>query len=71
MVAPGPIPLFDDRYQWLRPPTRRPEVNPLRSAALATVPVASAELLARIDRFGERYPTPYSAVAALPDEVGH
>lgn len=70
VIAPGLILLFDDRYQWLRPPTRRPEVNPLRPAALATVPVASAELLARIDRFGERYPTPYSSVAAFPDEVG-
>ncbi|MFC8006347.1 hypothetical protein ACFUCH_16075 [Streptomyces olivaceus] len=70
VVVPGPIPLFDDRYQWLRPPTHRPEANPPSPAALATVLVASAELLARIDRFGEQYPTPYSAVAALPDEVG-
>ncbi|MET8956437.1 bifunctional DNA primase/polymerase [Streptomyces sp. NPDC004533] len=71
VVVPGPIPLFDDRYQWLRPPTRRPEANPLRPVALATALVASAELLARIDRFDERYPTPYAAVAALPKETDH
>ncbi|CAM5653611.1 hypothetical protein STENM36S_08639 [Streptomyces tendae] len=66
---PGPIPLSADRYQWLRAPTRRPEANPLRPVALATALVASAELLARIDRFDEQYPTPYAAVAALPEET--
>lgn len=69
VVVPGPIPLSEDRYQWLRAPTRRPEANPLRPVALATTLVASAELLARIDRFDEQYPTPYSAVAALPEET--
>ncbi|MFG2639296.1 hypothetical protein ACGFX8_37805 [Streptomyces sp. NPDC048362] len=68
VVVPGAIPLFDGRYQWLRPPTRRPAANPLRPVARATALVASAELLARIDRFDERYPTPYGAVAALPEE---
>ncbi|MGW5494245.1 hypothetical protein [Streptomyces olivaceoviridis] len=71
VVVPGPIPLFDDRYQWLRPPTRRPEANPLRPVALATALVASAELLARIDRFDEQYPPPYAAVAALPEKSDH
>ncbi|MEV0446262.1 bifunctional DNA primase/polymerase [Streptomyces spectabilis] len=71
VVVPGPIPLSDDRYQWLRAPTRRPEANPLRPVALATALVASAELLARIDRFGEQYPTPYAAVADLTDETDH
>ncbi|MFD5291200.1 bifunctional DNA primase/polymerase [Streptomyces rochei] len=71
VVVPGPIPLSDDRYQWLRAPMRRPEANPLRPVALATALVASAELLARIDRFDERYPTPYAAVAALPEETDH
>ncbi|MEV6613399.1 bifunctional DNA primase/polymerase [Streptomyces sp. NPDC051051] len=69
VVVPGPIPLSEDRYQWLRAPTRRPEANPLRPVALATALVASAELLARIDRFDEQYPTPYAAVAALPEET--
>ncbi|MFC8569082.1 bifunctional DNA primase/polymerase [Streptomyces sp. NPDC057245] len=69
VVVPGPIPLSGDRYQWLRAPMRRPEANPLRPVALATALVASAELLARIDRFGEQYPTPYAAVAALPEET--
>lgn len=71
VVVPGAIPLFDDGYQWLRPPTRRPEANPLRPVALAIALVASAELLARIDRFDEQYPTPYAAVAALPEESDH
>ncbi|MFJ9804635.1 hypothetical protein [Streptomyces wuyuanensis] len=71
VVVPGPIPLSGDRYQWLRAPMRRPEANPLRPVALATALVASAELLARIDRFDERYPTPYAAVAALPEETDH
>lgn len=70
VVVPGPIPLPDDRYQWLRAPTRRPEANPLRPVALATALIASAELLARIDRFGEQYPTPYAAaVATLSEET--
>ncbi|MER6672403.1 bifunctional DNA primase/polymerase [Streptomyces sp. NPDC000983] len=68
VVVPGPIPMSDDRYHWLRAPTRRPEANPLRPVALATALVASAELLARIDRFDEQYPTPYAAVPALPEE---
>ncbi|MFI6660423.1 bifunctional DNA primase/polymerase [Streptomyces sp. NPDC050523] len=69
VVVPGITPLCDDRYQWLRPPTRRPEANPLRPVALATALVASAELLARIDRFDAQYATPYAAVAALPEET--
>jgi bifunctional DNA primase/polymerase-like protein len=71
VVVPGPLPLPENRYQWLCAPTRRPEANPLRPVALATALVASAELLARIDRYGERYPTPYAAVAALPEETDH
>ncbi|MFD4571595.1 bifunctional DNA primase/polymerase [Streptomyces sp. NPDC058417] len=69
VVVPGPMPLSEDRYQWLRAPTRRPEANPLRPVALATALVASAELLARLDRFDETYPTPYAAVAALPEDT--
>ncbi|MDN5385700.1 bifunctional DNA primase/polymerase [Streptomyces sp. LB8] len=69
VVVPGPIPLSGDRYQWLRAPMRRPAANPLRPVALATALVASAELLARIDRFDEQYPTPYAAVTALPEET--
>ncbi|MGW1802472.1 bifunctional DNA primase/polymerase [Streptomyces sp. NPDC001984] len=57
VVVPGPMPMSGDRYQWLRAPTRRPIVGPLRPVALATMLVASAELLARVDRYGERYPT--------------
>ncbi|MEW1776199.1 bifunctional DNA primase/polymerase [Streptomyces sp. NPDC086777] len=55
VVVPGPIPLRGDRYEWLRAPARRPMANPLRPVALATMLVASAELLARVDRYGERY----------------
>ncbi|WP_210585905.1 bifunctional DNA primase/polymerase [Streptomyces sp. GESEQ-35] len=61
VVVPGPMPMSGDRYEWLRPPTRRPMANPLRPVALATMLVASAELLARVDRYGERY-----ASAAAP-----
>ncbi|MER6529484.1 bifunctional DNA primase/polymerase [Streptomyces sp. NPDC001508] len=57
VVVPGPMPLRGDRYEWLRAPTRRPMANPLRPVALATMLVASAELLARVDRYGERYPS--------------
>ncbi|MGW3413728.1 hypothetical protein [Streptomyces sp. NPDC000888] len=46
------------RYQWLRVPVRRPEANPLRPVALATMLVAASELLARADRYGEKYPSP-------------
>ncbi|OIJ69199.1 hypothetical protein WN71_003835 [Streptomyces mangrovisoli] len=64
VVVPGPMPMTGDRYQWLRAPTRRPIANPLRPAALATMLAASAELLARVDRYSEQYPSP--AAYALP-----
>jgi hypothetical protein len=48
VVVPGPMPLSGDRYEWLRAPIRRPEANPCRPIALATVLGASAELLARV-----------------------
>ncbi|MBQ1092064.1 bifunctional DNA primase/polymerase [Streptomyces sp. B93] len=57
VVVPGPMPMSGDRYEWLRAPTRRPMANPLRPVALATMLVAAAELLARVDRYGERYPS--------------
>ncbi|MFD7403569.1 bifunctional DNA primase/polymerase [Streptomyces sp. NPDC059866] len=57
VVVPGPMPMSGDRYEWLRAPTRRPMANPLRPVALATMLVASAELLARVDRYGKRYPS--------------
>ncbi|MGW3646441.1 bifunctional DNA primase/polymerase [Streptomyces sp. NPDC000878] len=69
VVVPGPMPMPGDRYQWLRAPSRRPEANPLRPVALATMLVAAAELLARADRYGEQYTSPYAAVAALPEET--
>lgn len=64
VVVPGPMPMSGDRYQWLRAPTRRPIANPLRPVALATMLVASTELLTRVDRYGERYPS--AAALALP-----
>ncbi len=64
VVVPGPLPMSGDRYQWLRAPLRRPEANPLRPAALATMLVAAADLIARVDHYGEQYPTP-AAVASL------
>lgn len=67
VVVPGPMPMTGDRYQWLRAPTRRPIANPLRPVALATLLIASAELLSRVDRYGERYPSP-AALALLPLE---
>ncbi|MFD1662535.1 bifunctional DNA primase/polymerase [Streptomyces caeni] len=57
VVVPGPMPMSGDRYQWLRAPTRRPIANPLRPVALATMLVAAAELLVRVDRYSERYPS--------------
>nr|WP_282084383.1 bifunctional DNA primase/polymerase [Streptomyces tendae] len=68
VVAPGPMPLSGDRYEWLRAPIRRPEANPCRPIALATVLGASAELLARVDRYGEKFGSPADAVAAYPEE---
>lgn len=32
-VVPGPMPMADDRHQWLRAPIRRPEASPLRTAS--------------------------------------
>jgi hypothetical protein len=69
VVVPGPMPLPSDRYQWLRAPLRRPEANPLRPVALATMLVAAAELLARVDRYGEQYPSPVTASAAVPERT--
>ncbi|MER6375804.1 hypothetical protein ABT255_47510 [Streptomyces mirabilis] len=63
------MPLSGDRYQWLRAPVRRPEANPLRPVALATMLVAAAELVARVDRYGERYPSPAAAAMALTERA--
>lgn len=63
VVVPGPMPLSGDRYQWLRAPSRRPLSNPLRPVALATMLVASAELLERADRYGREHSAPHMAVA--------
>ena len=67
VVVPGPMPMTGDRYQWLRAPTRRPIASPLRPVALATMLIASAELLARVDRYCERYPSA-AALAAVGAE---
>ncbi|MFE2044761.1 hypothetical protein ACFXAZ_28345 [Streptomyces sp. NPDC059477] len=50
---PGPTPLPGDRHAWLRAPDRRPWAHPLGPVAPATTLVAAAELLARVDRYGE------------------
>ncbi|WP_258395312.1 MULTISPECIES: bifunctional DNA primase/polymerase [unclassified Streptomyces] len=68
VVVPGPMPLTGDRYEWLRAPIRRLEANPLRPIALATLLAASAELLARVDHYGERYRSPADALATHPEE---
>ncbi|MEU5955491.1 bifunctional DNA primase/polymerase [Streptomyces sp. NPDC047525] len=67
VVVPGPMPLSGDRYQWLHAPVRRPEANPLRPIALATMLVAASELLARVDRYGEKYPSPAAVHMAAPE----
>ncbi|SFD78196.1 bifunctional DNA primase/polymerase [Streptomyces aidingensis] len=56
VVVPGPFPLNGDRYTWLFAPSRRPETSPARTAALAAMLVATAELIARVDRHSEQYP---------------
>ena len=63
VVVPGPMPMTGDRCQWLRAPVRRPEANPLRPVALAFMLVAAAELLERVDHYGEQYPNPAAAAA--------
>ncbi|GAB3010100.1 hypothetical protein GCM10023080_090450 [Streptomyces pseudoechinosporeus] len=63
VVVPGPMPMSGDRYQWLHAPVRRPEADPLRPVALAFMLVAAAELLERIDHYGEQYPNPEAAAA--------
>ncbi|WP_329401753.1 bifunctional DNA primase/polymerase [Streptomyces melanogenes] len=70
VVVPGPLPLSGDRHEWLRAPARRPEANPRRPAALAVTLVAAAELVARIDHYGERYPTPASVASKVLEEAG-
>ncbi|MBP0455987.1 bifunctional DNA primase/polymerase [Streptomyces bomunensis] len=69
VVVPGPIPMADDRYQWLRAPNRRPESSPLRTASLAVMLVASAVLLERADHYGEHC-ADVQAVNGGPAEVG-
>ncbi|GAA2325172.1 hypothetical protein Scani_67750 [Streptomyces caniferus] len=58
VVVPGPMPMADDRHQWLRAPIRRPEASPLRTASLAVMFTAASALIERADRYGEQYPTP-------------
>ncbi|MFK0167495.1 bifunctional DNA primase/polymerase [Streptomyces sp. NPDC090306] len=67
VVVPGPMPLSGDRYEWLRAPVRRPEADPLRPIALAMLLVASTELLARVDRYGERYNSTAAVLANIPE----
>ncbi|MGW7008168.1 bifunctional DNA primase/polymerase [Streptomyces sp. NPDC054933] len=66
VVAPGPMPLSGDRHQWLSAPIGRPVASPLRTIALAVMFVAAAALIARVDQYGERYP---SVEAAWEDEA--
>jgi len=68
VVVPGPMPLSGDRYQWFRAPVRRPEANPLRPAALAVMFLAAADLIARVDHYGEQYPTPAAVGAQIIEE---
>ncbi|WP_153484503.1 bifunctional DNA primase/polymerase [Streptomyces katsurahamanus] len=63
VVSPGPMSLAGDRYQWMRAPVRRPEASPLRVVALAMMLVAAADLVERVARYGEEYPTPEAAGA--------
>ncbi|WP_268983465.1 bifunctional DNA primase/polymerase [Streptomyces fuscigenes] len=65
IVVPGPMPLATDRHQWLRAPIRRPETSPLRTACLAVMLAATAELIARADHYNEQYP---SAAAMWAEE---
>lgn len=58
VVAPGPVPMSGDRYQWLRAPMLPPEAHPVCVAALAAVFVAAADLIARADSYGEQYSAP-------------
>lgn len=52
VVVPGPRPVFGDRYEWLRAPTRRPPTGPYLPVALAAALVASVEALTCADRYG-------------------
>lgn len=70
VVVPGPMPLAGDRYEWLRAPLRRPEANPQRPAALAVMLVAATDLVARVDHYGERYPTPAAVANRVLEEAG-
>ncbi|PKV87886.1 bifunctional DNA primase/polymerase [Streptomyces sp. TLI_146] len=70
VVVPGPMPLAGDRYEWLRAPLRRPEANPQRPAALAVMLVAAADLVARVEHYGERYSTPAAVASQVLEEAG-
>ncbi|MFI9355023.1 bifunctional DNA primase/polymerase [Streptomyces lydicus] len=61
VVVPGPMPMADDRHQWLRAPIRRPEASPLRTASLAVMFAAASALIERADRYGVQYPSPEAA----------
>ncbi|MYR55089.1 hypothetical protein GTY54_02105 [Streptomyces sp. SID625] len=64
VVAPGPLPLSGDRYQWLAAPRHQPEASPPRTVALAVMLGAAADTIARADRYGERYPSTGTGCAA-------
>ncbi|MEV5505555.1 bifunctional DNA primase/polymerase [Streptomyces orinoci] len=53
VVVPGRLSLSEDRYAWLSAPFRQLDANPARAVALALMLVASAELLARAEQYGE------------------
>ncbi|TKA04561.1 bifunctional DNA primase/polymerase [Actinacidiphila oryziradicis] len=69
VVAPGPMPLSSDRYQWLRAPARPLTGHHLRAAGLAVMLVAAAALIERVDKYDEDCSA--AAVDPLPKAASH
>lgn len=70
VVAPGPMMLSGDRYEWLRAPGKRSKQGYLRGSALAAMFVSASALLACADRYSEEN-QPAAEEQRAGEEVTH
>jgi hypothetical protein len=53
VVAPGPLALTGDRFEWLKPPSRPQHASPLQTVSLAVMFSAASYLIDRADHYGQ------------------
>lgn len=53
VVAPGPLALTGDRFEWLKPPARPQHGSPFQTVSLAVMFAAASFLIDRADHYGQ------------------